>query len=111
MRFSLPGLDIEIASECSGIRSSLMFLMVGILTAGLFLRPGWRQLVLIVSTIPIAMCKNAARIVALSLLSIHIDPVFLNGPIHHQYGGVLSLPVDFALFVPLLIALHKSEVR
>jgi len=111
MQFSLPGLDIEIASECSGIRSSLMFLMVGILTASLFLRSSWSQAVLIVATIPIAICKNAVRIVSLSLLSIHVNRVFLEGPIHHKYGGVLSLPVDLALFIPLLLALRKSEDR
>ena len=43
MRFSLPGLDIEIAQECSGIRSSLVFFMVGLLAAGLYVRSGWRR--------------------------------------------------------------------
>jgi hypothetical protein len=51
------------------------------------------------------------RIVSLSLLSLYVNRSFLNGPIHHQYGGMLSLPVDFALFVPLVVALRKSEVH
>jgi exosortase/archaeosortase family protein len=87
----------------------LVFLTVGILTASLFLRSGWGKLSLIVATIPIAICKNAVRIVALSLLSVYVDHSFLNGPIHHRYGGLLSLPVDFLLFVPLLLALRKYE--
>ncbi|HZS55076.1 MAG TPA: exosortase/archaeosortase family protein [Bryobacteraceae bacterium] len=111
MSFSLPGLNIEIARECSGIRSSLMFFIVGILTAGLYLRSGWRRFVLVAATIPISIVKNAVRIVSLSLLSIYVNRSFLNGPIHHQYGGILSMPVDFALFVPLVLALHKSEQR
>lgn len=111
MRFSLPGLDIEIAPECSGIRSSLIFLMVGILAASLYLRSGWRQFALIASTIPISIFKNAVRIVSLSLLSIYVNRDFLTGPIHHQYGGVLSFPVDLLLFIPLVLLLRKSEVR
>lgn len=109
MTFSLPGLNIEIAKECSGIRSSLMFVIVGILTASLYLQSGWRKFVLIAATIPIAIIKNSVRIVTLSLLSIHVNRWFLYGPIHHQYGGVLSLPVDVALFIPLVLALRKSE--
>lgn len=111
MRFSLPGLNIEIAKECSGIRSGLMFFTVGILAASLYLQSGWRKLVLIAATVPISIMKNAVRIVSLSLLSIYVDRFFLNGPLHHKYGGMLSLPVDLALFVPLVLALRKSEDR
>jgi len=111
MKFALPGLDIEIAPECSGIRSSLVFFTVGILAAGLYLRSGWKKFALIASTIPIAIFKNAVRIVSLSLLSIYVNRAFLNGPIHHQYGGLLSLPVDLLLFIPLVLALRKSEQR
>jgi exosortase len=111
MRFTLPGLDIEIAPECSGIRSGLIFFMLGILTAGLYLRSGWRKVALILATIPISIFKNAVRIVTLSLLSIYIDRSFLLGPIHHKYGGLLSLPLDLLLFVPLVLALRKSEGR
>ena len=111
MKFSLPGLDIEIAPECSGIRSSLVFFTVGILAANLYLRSGWGRFAVIASTIPIAIVKNAVRIVSLSLLSIYVNRAFLNGPIHHQFGGLLSLPVDLVLFVPLLLSLRKSEQR
>lgn len=109
MRFSLPGLEIEVAPECSGIRSGLVFFTVGLLAASVFLLSGWRRLALILATIPISILKNAVRIVALSLLSIHVDRAFLDGPIHHRYGGALSLPLDFVLFVPLVFALRKSE--
>jgi exosortase len=110
MKLTLPGLEIEIAPECSGIRSSLVFFTVGVLAASLYLRSGWRKFALIASTIPIAIFKNGVRIVSLSLLSIYVNRAFLNGPIHHQYGGLFSLPVDLLLFLPLLLALRKSEI-
>lgn len=111
MKFSLPGLNIEIARECSGIRSGLMFFVVGILGASLYLKSGWRKFILIAATIPISIVKNAVRIVSLSLLSIYVNRSFLDGPIHHKYGGMLSLPVDLLLFVPLVLALRRAEDR
>ena len=60
-RFSLPGVEIEIAKECSGIRSSLALFITGILASHVFLRSGWRMIVLSLSMIPLAIFKNAVR--------------------------------------------------
>jgi len=38
MLFSLPGLDFEVAPECSGIRSSLAMMMVAIVAGYVYLR-------------------------------------------------------------------------
>lgn len=110
MTFLLPGLSIEVAPECSGIRSCLAFVMVGILAGRVFLRSGWRTLALIVLTIPIAIFKNAVRIVVISSLSAYVDRGIIDGPLHHRGGPVFAL-VGIALFVPLLLALQRSEMR
>jgi exosortase len=109
-RFSLPGVEIEIAKECSGIRSSLALFITGILAAHVFLRSGWRMIVLSLSTIPLAIFKNAVRIVTLSWLGVYVDRSFLFGRLHHQ-GGILFALVALAIFVPLLFALQESESR
>jgi exosortase len=109
-KFSLPGVEIEIAKECSGIRSSLALFITGILAAHVFLRSGWRMVVLSLSTIPLAIFKNAVRIVTLSWLGVYVDRSFLFGRLHHQ-GGILFALIALAIFVPLLFALQKSESR
>jgi len=109
-KFSLPGVDIEIAKECSGIRSSLALFTTGMLAGHLFLQSGWRKVVLSLSTIPIAIFKNAVRIVTLSSLGVYVDRSFLYGKLHHQ-GGLLFALIALAIFVPLLFALQKSESR
>ena len=43
---SLPGIDIEVARECSGMRSSLVLLVVTLVLGHLFLRSGRRQILL-----------------------------------------------------------------
>jgi exosortase len=45
--FHLPNMSIEIAKECSGIRSTLALLITSILAGHLFLRTGWKKFILI----------------------------------------------------------------
>jgi len=111
MVFSLPGLDFQIAPECSGIRSALAFIMVALLAGGLFLRSGWRRAILIAATIPIAIFKNAVRIVVITTLGAYVDRSFIEGPFHHQYGGLIFGPLDIALFIPVLMGLQRLDRR
>jgi exosortase len=106
--FSLPGVDIEIAKECSGIRSSTALLITGILAAHLFLRSTWKKLGFILFTIPVAVIKNAVRIVTLSLLGVYVNRGFLDGPLHHHGGSLFAL-VGLAILFPTLLLLRKSE--
>ncbi len=109
--FSLPGLDFEVAPECSGIHSSLALMMIAIVAGYVCLRSGWTRSALILLTIPIALFKNAIRIVVITVLGTYVDRVFIDGPFHHRYGGPLFSAVAVALFVLLLAGLQKTEKR
>ena len=39
---SIPGLDIEVAQECSSIRSSMILIVITLVFAQVFLQSGWR---------------------------------------------------------------------
>jgi len=106
--FSLPGFTIEIAEECSGIRSSLALLITSLLAAHLCLRSVWAKTVLILATLPLLIVKNGIRIVTLSLLSMYVDPGFLTGRLHHQ-GGVVFFLLALVLLASLLWLLQKPE--
>ncbi len=108
MIFQLRGLTLEVAQECSGIRSCLAFVLVAILASRVCLRSLWSQWTLIAFMIPIAIFKNAVRIVAISTLSAYVDSGYLHGRLHHEGGVVFSL-VGIAFFVPLLFALQWLE--
>jgi exosortase len=110
MTFSLPGLDIEVAPQCSGIRACLVFMIVGIMVSRILLRSAWRKCVLIIAIVPITIVKNATRIVVISALSAYVDRGFLFGRLHH-YGGMVFIFIAVALFLPLLSVLRKSEIR
>lgn len=108
LHFALPGVTIEVARECSGIRSGIALLITGLVLSHLFLQTAWAKFVLIVLTVPIAIVKNALRISILSWLSIYVSKDFLFGDLHHQGGPVFSL-LSIALLLPSLWALKKSE--
>ena len=106
--FSLPGVTIEIAQECSGIRSSLALVIMGLLAGHLFLRSPWTKAALALAVLPLAIVKNGIRIVTLSLLSIYVDPSFLTGRLHHQ-GGIVFFLLALVLLAPVVWLLQRSE--
>ena len=107
--FALPGVSIEIAKECSGIRSSMSLFLVSVLVSHLFLRLNWTRFVLCVLTIPIVIFKNALRIVGLSWLGVNVTSEFFHGTLHHQYGGLSVSLVSLLLQALVFAALWKAE--
>jgi exosortase len=106
--FMLPTVTIRIAEECSGIRSTLMLLLMSALAGHLFLKSNSRIFILCVLAIPISIAKNGFRIAALSYLGVYVDRSFLDGPLHHQ-GGILFFILGLLLMVMVLLVLRRFE--
>jgi exosortase C (VPDSG-CTERM-specific) len=99
--FQLPGMVVEVAQECSGIRSSLVLFITGLLAAHLLLKSPWRRAVLVAVVIPLGILRNGFRILVISLLCVHVGPRMIHSDIHHRGG-----PVFFALsLIPLFLLL------
>jgi exosortase len=108
VRFSLPGVTIEIANECSGIRSSISLFVTSLVAGYLLLRSNWNRTFLALMTLPIAIIKNALRIVTISYLGVYVDPGFLNGRLHRYSGLPFSL-IALIMLAPLLLLLIRTE--
>jgi len=108
--FDLPGVSIFVAKECSGIHSCIALFLTALLAAQLTLESNWRKLVICALVVPIAVTKNALRIVTLSSLAIYVDPSFLSGRLHH-YGGVPFFLIDLGFLYGLLRLLKRDENR
>jgi exosortase len=109
--YRLPNITIEVAKECSGIRSSIALIITGVLAGHLFLRTGSRKLVLILAMIPFTIFKNGVRIMTLSLLAIHVDKKFITDSfLHHSGGFVFYLPA-LGLLAGLLWWFRKAEKK
>lgn len=107
--FHLPGISVEIARQCSGIRSSLALLITGFLAAHLFLKSGWKKAIFIFSILPIAILKNGIRIVTLSILAVYVDEKFITQGFLHRSGGFVFFLPALALLGLVLWGLRKSE--
>jgi len=106
--FVLSNEQIEVAAECSGIRSSIALLITALVFGHLFLRKNLSKIVLIAAIVPLAVFKNGLRIFVLSVLANYIDSRFLSGPLHHQ-GGVFFFSIALAVLGLLLLALRRLE--
>lgn len=107
---TFPTLQIEVAKECSGIRSSIMLLLTGLILAHLFLRSLWSKIVFILFIVPFSIAKNAIRIFTLSILSMYVNPGFLYGRLHHE-GGIVFFLIALAGLLALLWILQRAEAR
>jgi exosortase len=105
---AVPSVTIEVAKECSGIRSSVALFITCLLAAHLFLRTRWRMLLLVLLAFPLAIVKNGIRITTLTLLSIYVDQGFLTGRLHHE-GGFVFFFLALAILFPVLLLLQRSE--
>jgi len=108
--FQLPNITIEVAQECSGIRSSWILLLTSILAANLFLKGPWRRLVLVALVIPLAILRNGFRILVIGLLCVNLGPQMIHSIIHRR-GGPLFFVLSLIPLLLLLGWLHKGEAR
>jgi exosortase len=107
--FFLPSVTIDIARECSGIRSTLSLFITSLVAGYVFLQSKWRRAFLSVFVIPVAIIKNGVRIVTLSLLAAYVDKGFLTGSLHQRYGGTVFSLLALAVLVPVLWQLRRQE--
>ena len=108
--FTLPGLDIEIERQCSGMRAALALLITGSVAAYALLRSRWGRACWMLAIVPVAVVKNAMRIVTISYLGIYVNQDFLHGQLHRN-GGLPFAIVAIVMLVPLLVLLRRVEAR
>ncbi len=105
---SVPGVTIEVAKECSSIRSSIALFITCLLAAHLYLRTTWKKLVFVVLGLLLSVVKNGIRITTLTLLSVYVDPGFLYGRLHRQ-GGFVFFLIALLILLPVFLWMEKSD--
>src|SRR5437899_9073051 len=106
--FHLARVDIEVAKECSGIRSSMALLILALLATHFKLKSFWKKALFLACGLFMMILKNGIRIATLTLLAMYVDPGFLYGRLHHQ-GGVVFFLIGLVLLLPVLLLLQRSE--
>jgi exosortase len=94
----LPRMPLFVAEACSGLRSLMALGTLGILFAYFFRKSWAERIVLIASTIPIAIIVNSFRVALTAVLS-HYKPELAKGAMHTTEGFI-----TFAMAFALLLA-------
>jgi exosortase C (VPDSG-CTERM-specific) len=110
LSFQLPNITLQVAPECSGIRSTLVLFMTSLIAGSMFLTKTWQRVVLALLVIPLGIARNAFRITTLGWLCTNHGREMIDSVIHRRGG-----PVFFALsLVPLfalLILFRRMDKR
>jgi len=108
--FHLPGITMQVAEECSGIRSSLVLFITSLIAGEMFLRRPWKKVVLTLFVLPLAILRNGFRILSIAMLCVHVDPEMIHHWIHHR-GGPIFFALSLVPFFLLLMGLRRGERR
>ena len=106
--FYLPSFGIEVAQECSGIRSSLALVITSALAGQIFLKKPWKKVALVMAVFPVTIFKNGIRIVALYLLSYFVDMRIIQGGYLHKSGGYIFFGLGLVILGYFLWILRES---
>ena len=107
--FQLPNIVIEVAQECSGIRSSWILFITSLLAANLFLKSSWRRAVLVCFVIPLGIVRNGFRVAVIGILCINWGPQMIHSVIHRR-GGPLFFVLSLIPLFLLLWWLRRGEL-
>jgi exosortase len=107
--FKLPRISIEVATECSGIRSSLALLILALLVAHFSFSKFWKKVVFVAAGLLMMVVKNGVRIAILTILANNVNPEFLYGRLHRD-GGVVFFLLGLSLLIPVYWLLRRGEI-
>ncbi len=95
----LANTSLEVAEACSGIRSLISLLALSVVFAYFSQKETWRRILLVLSTFPIAIIANAARVTGTGILAHYYGDKVAQGFFHGFSGWILFVVAFVCLFV------------
>ena len=95
----LANTSLEVAEACSGIRSLISLLALSVVFAYFSQKVWWKRAVLVLSTFPIAIAANAARVSGTGILAHHYGDSVAQGFFHGFSGWILFVVAFVCLFI------------
>jgi exosortase len=92
----LASQTLEVAEACSGIRSLLSRITLGVVYAYFTEARLWKRAVIVASTVPIAIAANAFRVTGTGVLTHYVSPQAAEG-FFHTFSGWLVFVAVFVL--------------
>jgi len=94
----LANAQLFVAEACSGLRSLMALLTLGVVFAKFFREDNFERFILVASTIPIAILVNALRVGLTGILTHRFGEDAATGFIH-EFQGLITFSVAFLLLL------------
>ncbi len=94
----LNGTTVAVAEACNGLRMVTSFFVIASLVALLVQRAWWEKLVILISSLPIALLCNAVRLTVTAVAFTAIAGERWEG-IFHDFGGYAVMPLALSIVV------------
>jgi exosortase len=95
----LANTSLEVAEACSGIRSLISLLTLGIVYGYFVDSRIWIRLLLIIGTIPIAIAANGIRVAGTGIAAHYYGPEAAQGFFHSFSGWIIFIAAFIMMFV------------
>jgi exosortase len=96
---NLPGIALEVAEACSGIRSLMSLVTLAIIYGYLMEKRLWVRCVLALASIPIAVIANSVRIIGTGLLVQYWSAEKAEGYFHASWGWITFVVSLLMLYI------------
>lgn len=95
---NLGVISLQVVDACGGLRYIMPLVVLGIILAYFFRAPFWKRAVLVISTIPLAIVVNGARIGLTGIISANWGLYFAEG-FYHDFTGWLVFMASLAILL------------
>ncbi|MEE9293585.1 MAG: exosortase/archaeosortase family protein [Phycisphaerae bacterium] len=103
--------ELAVAEACSGLRMLTAFVIVAATLAYVVNRPQWQKVVLVASSIPIAIMCNVARLVATAFLFLMANNDELAERFFHDFAGLTMMPIAVAILMCELWVMARLVIQ
>lgn len=102
----LPHTTLEVAEACSGIRSLISLLTLGIVFGYFTDSRGWVRFIIAAATVPIAIVTNAGRVAGTGIAAYYWGPEAAEGFFHTFSGWIVFVAAFILMFVVTRVLLR-----
>jgi exosortase len=94
----LANTTLEVAEACSGIRSLISLLTLGIVFGYFADSRGWVRSLIALSSVPVAIVANGARVAGTGIAADYMGPAAAEG-FFHEFSGWMVFVAAFAMMI------------
>lgn len=106
---ALPGITLEVADACSGLRSVVSLVSIAAVCAALVPLSGRRTLFLMSAAVPIAILGNGLRVAATGVMTTWIGEAAVRGTLHDVTGYAAFIVMCAAILLLQVVTRTRSR--